>query len=253
MFDTHCHLTDPRLHAQLDAVLARAAANGVRKMVSVATSLADSEAAIAVSRGRPNVRCTVGIHPNNVVEAGDDDVAALGPLLTKPAVVALGEIGLDYFHNPDRHRQRKFFVEQLSLAQTARMPVVIHCREAVVDTLAILRDFTLLRAVFHCFTGTEAEARQIIQAGYWLGYTGVITFKKSDELRRAVVATPIDRLLVETDAPYLSPEPFRSQKVNEPSLVVHTARRAATLKGVDYLEFDAITTRNAEAFYRWEG
>jgi TatD DNase family protein len=253
MFDTHCHLTDRRLHTQLDDVFTRAAANGVRKMVTVATSLADSAAAVAICQGLPNVRCTVGIHPNNVMEAGDDDVAALAPLLASPGVVALGEIGLDYFHNPDRGRQRKFFVEQLSVAQTAQVPVIIHCREAVADTLAILRDFTLLRAVFHCFTGTEAEARQIIDAGYWLGFTGVITFKKSDEQRRALLATPMDRLLVETDAPYLSPEPFRNQKVNEPSLVIHTARRAAVLKGVDYAEFDAVTTRNAEVFYGWEG
>jgi TatD DNase family protein len=253
MIDTHCHLTDPRLRSQLDDVMSRASANGVRKMVTVGTDLADSRASIAICQGRPNVRCTVGIHPNYVVEAHDDDVAALEPLLADPAVVALGEIGMDYFHNPDRDRQRRFFIEQLSLAQTAQVPVVIHCREAVGDTLAIMGDFKLLRAVFHCFTGTAAEAVRIADAGYWLGYTGVITFKKSDEQRRAAIATPIDRLLVETDAPYLSPEPYRNQKINEPSLVVHTARRVAELRGIDYAEFDQITSRNAEAFYGWGG
>ncbi|HEV7302034.1 MAG TPA: TatD family hydrolase [Tepidisphaeraceae bacterium] len=251
MIDTHCHLTDERLSSQLDDVLSRAERNGVRKMVSVATNLEDSRASIALCQKLDNVRCSVGIHPNYVAESQEADVAALEPLLSDPAVVAIGEMGMDYFHGSPRDRQRWFFIEQLRIAQRAQRPVIIHCREAVDDTLAIMADFQLLRAVFHCFTGTEAEAKRIADAGYWLGYTGVITFKKSDEQRRAVLATPLERLLVETDAPYLSPEPFRGQKVNEPSLVVHTARRVAELKGLDYAELDAAVTRNAETFYDW--
>ena len=235
MFDTHCHLTDPRLLSQLDGVMERAAANGVQKMVSVATDLADSRASIDVCRARANVRCSAGVHPTYVGESADGDVERLRQLLGNPAVIALGEMGLDYFHDSPRDRQRAFFIAQLVMAQETQLPVIIHCREAVDDTLAIMRDFHLLRAVFHCFTGTAAEAARIIDAGHWIGYTGVITFKKSDELRRAVVATPLDRLLVETDAPYLSPEPFRNQKVNEPSLVVHTARQVGLLKGVHAL------------------
>lgn len=251
MFDTHCHLTDPRLHSQLDDVLQRADANGVRKIVTVATDLTDSRASIEICKGQANVRCSVGVHPTYVAESGDGDVEQLRALINDPAVVALGEMGLDYFHDSPRDRQRRFFLDELALAQETQRPVIIHCREAVDDTLAIMRDFRVRRAVFHCFTGTAAEAERIIAAGYWLGFTGVMTFKKSDELRRAVLATPLDRLLVETDAPYLSPEPFRSQKVNEPSLVVHTARQVGQLKGVTYDEIDAITTRNAELFYDW--
>jgi TatD DNase family protein len=253
MIDTHCHLTDRRLFPQIDAVLQRAAAVGVDKVVSVATSLADSQASIDLCRHHPNVRCSAGIHPTYVTESGDQDASALEALLDDPAVVAMGEMGLDYHHDTPRDRQRRFFLDQLSIASRRQMPVIIHCREAVDDTLAILRDFHLKRAVFHCFTGTAPEADRILAAGYWLGFTGVITFKKSDEQRRAGEATPLDRLLVETDAPYLSPEPFRSQKVNEPALVVHTARRVAQIKGVSYEEIDAITSRNAERFYEWGG
>jgi len=129
--------------------------------------------------------------------------------------------------------------------------VVIHCREAVDDTLAVMNSFPKIAAVFHCFTGTRDEAQKILDAGYWLGFTGVITFKKNDELREIVAMTPLDRLLVETDAPYLSPEPVRNVKTNEPAFVTHTARVAAQVKGLGYEEFDRIATANALAFYRW--
>jgi TatD DNase family protein len=251
MIDTHCHLTDERLLGQVDDVVARAAKVGVTKIVTVATDLEDSKASIAVCEGRAAVRCSVGVHPAYVANEVEDAVGQVATLLDNPSVVAIGETGLDYHWDSPRDRQRTFFLQQLELAQRAQRPVIIHCREAVDDTLAVMRDFSIKRAVFHCFTGTESEATRIVDAGYWLGFTGVITFKKSDEQRRAVLATPIDRLLVETDAPYLSPEPHRNQKVNEPSLVIHTARQVAQLKGVGYDEIDAITTRNAEAFYEW--
>jgi len=252
MIDTHCHLTDARLLSQVNDVLARANAVGVTKVVTVSTDLADARFCLDVCLGRDNVRCTVGIHPNNVADSHEADVPLFREMLTNPAVVAIGEIGLDYHYDTDRARQRAFFELQLALAQEAQLPVVIHCRQAVDDTLAVMKNFRLHRAVFHCFTGTEAEAKRIVNEGYWIGYTGVITYKNADEQRRAVVATPLDRLLVETDAPYLSPEPYRKQRVNEPALVIHTARQAAQLKGVPYDEFDAITTENALRFYGWE-
>lgn len=251
MIDTHCHLTDARLMSQVDEVLARATAVGVTKVVTISTELADARFCLAVCHGRENVRCTVGIHPNDVPKSHESDVAAFSEMLANPAVVGIGEIGLDYHYDADRARQRTFFEAQLSLAQDARRPVVIHCREAVDDTLAVMKNFRLLRAVFHCFTGTEAEAKRIVDAGYWLGYTGVVTYRNADEQRRAVVATPVDRLLVETDAPYLSPEPHRKQRVNEPALVIHTARQVAKLKGMPYDAFDAIATGNALRFYDW--
>ena len=250
MIDSHCHLTDPRLRSQLAGVLTRAAAAGVTRMVTIGTDLADDEAAVALCRTLPNVRCAVGVHPNYTHEADFNDLPRLRDLQADPAVVALGEMGLDYFHKfAPRERQLAFFEPQLQLARELKRPVVIHSREATEDTLAVLRGFPGVRAVFHCFTGTPAEARQVLDAGYLLGFTGAVTFKKNDALREAVALTPLDRMLVETDAPYLTPEPKRSQKTNEPGLVVHVAETVARVKGVTTGDVDRHTTANAEAFF----
>lgn len=249
MIDSHCHLTDPRLHAQLADVLARAAAAGVTRMITIGTDLADDEAAIALCRTRPNVRCAIGVHPNHTHEADPNDLPRLRELQSDPAVVALGEMGLDYHHKfSPRPRQLAFFEPQLQLAQELHRPVVIHSRDATDDTLAVMRQFPGVRAVFHCFTGTPDEARRILDAGYLLGFTGAITFKKNDALREAVALTPMDRILVETDAPYLTPEPKRSQKTNEPALVVHVAETVARVKGLGVDEIDRHTTLNLLAF-----
>ena len=252
MIDSHCHLTDPRLQSQLPDVLARAAAAGVTRMITIGTTLADDEAAIALCRTLPNVRCAIGVHPNYTHEADPADLPRLRELQSDPTVVALGEMGLDYFHKyAPRERQLQFFEPQLQLAQELDRPVVIHSREATDDTLAVMRSFPGVRAVFHCFTGTPDEARKILDAGYLLGFTGAITFKKNDALREAVALTPPDRMLVETDAPYLTPEPKRSQKTNEPALVVHVGETVARVKAVGVDEVDRATTASAEGFFGW--
>jgi TatD DNase family protein len=253
LIDTHCHLTDPRLRSQLAGVLARAAAAGVSRVVTIGTELADDEEAVALCRTLPNVRCAIGVHPNYTLEADLNDLPRLRELQADPAVVALGEMGLDYFHKDSpRERQLAFFEPQLALARELDRPVVIHSREATDDTLAVMRNFPGVRAVFHCFTGTPDDARRILDAGYLLGFTGAVTFKKNDALREAVALTPPDRMLVETDAPYLTPEPKRSQKTNEPGLVVHVAETVARVTGVSVDEIDRRTTANASAFFRWD-
>jgi len=253
MIDSHCHLSDLRLANQLPDVLARAAAAGVERMIAIGTDLPDDAATIALCQKLPNVRCAIGIHPNHSASATLDDVQQLRTLQADTVVLALGEMGLDYNHdNSPRDHQRKIFEAQLQLATELNKPVVIHCREAVDDTLAVMKAFPKIRAVVHCFTGTADEAKRILAAGYFIGYTGVITYKKSDELRKAVALTPLDRLLVETDAPYLTPEPMRKQKTNEPSYVVHTAMAAANVLGVDRDEFDEVTTANTLRLFGWE-
>jgi TatD DNase family protein len=252
VIDSHCHLTDPRLNSQLEDVLARAAAAGVTRMITIATNLADDEAAIALCRTLPDVRCAIGVHPNYTHEADLNDLPRLRDLQTDPVVVALGEMGLDYFHKyAPRERQLKFFEPQLQLAKELNRPIVIHSRESTDDTLAVMKGFPGVRAVFHCFTGTPIDARKILDAGYLLGFTGAITFKKNDALREAVALTPLDRMLVETDAPYLTPEPKRSQKTNEPALVVHVAATVGRVKGISVAEVDAATTRNVASFLSW--
>lgn len=251
MIDSHCHLTDPRLHSQLAGVLTRAAAAGVSGMITIGTDLADDQAAIALCQKLPNVRCAIGVHPNYTHEADLNDLPRLRELQADPSVVALGEMGLDYHHNfSPRQRQLAFFEPQLQLAQELDRPVVIHSRESTDDTLAVMRQFPGVRAVFHCFTGTPDEARKILDAGYWLGFTGAITFKKNNALREALAITPLDRMLVETDAPYLTPEPMRSQKTNEPALVMHVAERVARVTGNALDEIDRTTTRNCETLFR---
>jgi len=252
MIDTHCHLTDPRLGDQLPSVLARAAAAGVGRMISIGTGLDDDRAVIALCAQLPNVRCAIGVHPNYTAEVELSELPRLREMASDPAVVALGEMGLDYHYDrAPREKQKAVFEFQLQLATELHRPVVIHCREATDDCLAILRNFRSVSADFHCFTGSLSDAKQILDAGYLLGFTGPVTFKKNDELREVVRLTPIDRLLVETDAPYLTPEPMRKQKINEPALVVHVAKVVAQIKGLEYAKFELIVEKNATDFFGW--
>lgn len=253
MIDTHCHLTDPRLLDQLDGVLARASAAGVVRMISVGTDLQDDRAAVALCQQRPNLRCAIGIHPNHSHEATLDEVQLLRELQAGPSVVALGEMGLDYYHHfADRKHQAILFEAQMKLAAELNRPVIIHCREAVDDCLAIMKNFATVPAVFHCFTGTLDESQRILDAGYFLSFTGVVTFKNNDALREVARMVPADRLLLETDAPYLSPEPMRKQKTNEPALVVHTAAAIARVRQMPVEELDRLTTATAQRFFGWD-
>jgi TatD DNase family protein len=250
MIDTHGHLTDPRLLDQIDAVLERAKAAGIGHIITIGTDPDDSADAITLCRMRPNLSCVVGIHPGYCHEVEEAEVQTIARLQFDPAVVAIGEMGLDYHYGTEhKDRQRRFFQAQLDLAQRMGKPAVIHSRESVEDCLAILRDFPKVPAVFHCFTGTIEEGRQILAAGYYLGFTGVVTFKNAEHLRRLAGEMPADRILVETDAPYLSPEPMRKQKVNEPALVIHTAAAVAAARGMSLEALDALTTQNAARLF----
>jgi TatD DNase family protein len=252
MIDSHCHLTDPRLAEQLDVVLERATAAGVHRMITIGTDLDDDMACIELCRALPNVRCAIGVHPNHCGHVPIEDLPRLRQLQSDPSVLALGEMGLDYFHHfAPIDRQREIFEFQLQLAAELKRPIVIHCREAIDDCLAIVRGFASVPAVFHCFTGSPDEARKILDAGYWLGFTGAVTFKKNDDLRAACALVPLDKLLIETDAPYLSPEPVRKQKTNEPAFVSHVAAAVARVKRISVEELDRITTMNVQTLFGW--
>ena len=181
-------------------------------MITIGTDLDDAMRCIELCRAESNVRCAIGVHPNHSGEVPIEDLPRLRQLQFDPSVVALGEMGLDYFHNfSPRERQRNVFEFQLELAIELNRPIVIHAREAIGDTLAMMGGFPRGRAVFHCFTGTADEASRILEAGFLLGFTGAVTYKKSAEIRAAAAMAPPDRILVETDAPYLSPEPVQPQ------------------------------------------
>lgn len=252
MIDSHCHLTDPRLGSQLAGVLQRAAAAGVERMVTIGTNLTDSRECVTLCRTVAAARCAIGLHPNYVTEAELETVGAFRDLAADPAVVALGEMGLDYFHETaPKALQQVAFERQLQTAVDLGRAVVIHCREAIDDCLAVMRGFASVKAVFHCFTGSPEEARKILDAGYLLGFTGAVTFKKNDSLREALRLVPPERILVETDAPYLTPEPMRKQKVNEPAMVIHVAATVGRVKGLSPEETDRITTDNTLRFFSW--
>ena len=251
MIDTHCHLTDPRLRDQLDDVLARATGAGVTRVITVGTSPTDARAAVQIARAHPGiVSCAVGVHPNYVTEVAESDLSSLREIQADPSVVALGEMGLDYHYDTPRDRQRQFFEYQLSLATELDRPVVIHSRESVDDCVAMMRAFPAVRGVFHCFTDTLDAARAVLDAGHLIGFTGPVTYRKNDALREVVRFVPLDRLLVETDGPYLSPEPVRKHKVCEPAFVTHTAATVARVKGLTVDQVDRATTANAERLFR---
>ena len=255
LIDTHCHLTDAVLLAQHADVLARAAAAGVRRMVTVATSPSDWDAALALLPAAPGLYMAAGLHPHKADQMAPGLIERLESVLAQPKVVAVGEIGLEYHYDlSPRDRQHEAFVQQLHLARRLRKPVVVHSREAMADTLAILDEQGMAGwpLVFHCFTGTPQEVRQILQRDWYVSLAGVTTFKNASEVQEAARLVPAERLLFETDSPYLTPEPFRRVRPNEPAYVVHTARFLAQLRGVSVEQLAADVWQNASRFFGWD-
>lgn len=252
MIDTHCHLTDSRLGSQLSGVLARAEALKVTRFITVGTDLEDDRRAIALCQSNPIIRCACGVHPLHVNDVRIDDLPQLRDIHADPSVLAVGETGLDYHYDKsNRLTQIEFFEFQLALAAELHRPVVVHCREAFDDCLAVMKSAAPVRAVVHCFTGTASEAKRVLDRGYFLGFTGVLTFKNADNVRDALHLVPADRILIETDAPYLAPEPHRREKVNEPAWVSFVAKKVAELKGWSLAETDERTTTNARSLFGW--
>ena len=258
LIDSHCHLTYPGLSEHVPAVLDRAAAAGVGRFVTIGTNPSDNAAALALARAHPPVFAALGVHPHHAAEAPPDFAAALeNALRGEPKVVAIGECGLDYHYDfSPRPLQRQVFIAQLDLARSRRLPVVLHVREAHADALAILRDFLTpssehppLSLVVHCFTGTPAECQSWLDVGACIGITGIVTYKNAADVRTAVQLVPPDRLLLETDAPYLSPEPVRKSKINEPAHVAHTAHFVAALPQRSLRHLADQTAQNATRFF----
>lgn len=235
----------------VDEVLARARAAGVGAVVTIGESYATSSAAAAIAAERDDVWASVGLHPHHAKDRTDAGMARLRVLAAQPRVVAIGEAGLDYhYDNSPRDQQRAVFAEQIRLAHETDLALVIHTREAWDDTFAILADEGVpARTVFHCFSGGPAEAARALEIGATLSFSGVITFPKAGDLREAAAITPLDRLVVETDAPFLTPVPHRG-KQNEPAYVTHTADAVARAHSVDPAVVVAATDAAARALFR---
>lgn len=252
LIDTHCHLDPKYCPDGPDPVLARAREAGVVGFVCVGVGgLAEAQSAVGLAAKQPDVVATVGVHPH---EAGSHDAAlaaALRELLVRPRVVAVGEVGLDYYydHSP-RETQREVFAQYIAVARELRLPLVIHTRDAADDTLDILRSENArdVGGVIHCFSENKAFAERALELGFFLSFSGIVTFKKATDIQEVAAWAPSDRILVETDSPYLAPIPFRG-KTNEPGYVVHTARFVAGLRNVPFEELARTTTENARALF----
>jgi len=250
LVDSHCHLDDHQFAADRDAAIERARAAGVERMVAIGTGGGppDLEAGLRLARQYSFIYATVGVHPHDAAKATPETFAGLAALARE--AVAIGEIGLDYHYDlSPRDVQRRVFVEQLTLAARSRKPIVIHTREAWDDTLALIRERGLpLGGIMHCFTGGPTEARQALELGFHLSFGGIVTFPKAGAVREAAALTAEDRLLIETDAPYLAPVPHRGKR-NEPAFIVETVRRLAEARAVTPEHIAAVTTGNFERLF----
>ncbi len=250
IIDSHCHLDDSSFDEDRDAVLKRAREAGVDLLLAIGTGNGppDLEAALRLAREHDFVYATVGVHPHDARKATPETYDRLAELCKQFKVLAVGEIGLDYHydHSP-RDTQREVFTRQMEIARQAGKPIVIHTREAWADTAALLDEHWRpagLGGIMHCFSGDPGQARQSLDLGFHISFAGVLTFAKAEELRQTATGVPLDRLLVETDAPYLTPAPFRKIRRNEPCYVVETARKLAEIRGISFEEVAAVTTSN---------
>ena len=244
--DSHCHLDDAKFDEDREEVIAAARAAGVDTMLAIGTGSGppDLEAAIRLAERYEFFYATVGVHPHDASKANEETFERLRALAAHPKVVAFGEIGLDYHYDfSPRETQREVFRRQLEIAAEAGKPIVIHTREAWDDTLAAVGGRLPNGGIMHCFTGDAQLARQALAAGFHLAFGGVVTFPKADAVREAARITPDDRLLVETDCPYLAPAPHRGKR-NQPAFLVETVRRLAEVRGRSAEEIADLTSGN---------
>jgi TatD DNase family protein len=250
LIDTHCHLEMDQFNSDRVDVIERAKNAGIEAMITIGSDLKGNKGALELSEGYDSVYATVGIHPHDAKDFTDDIYRKLKEWATTEKVVAIGEIGLDYhYDNSPREVQREVFKRQLLLAKETNLPVVIHSREAKKDTLEIVRESGIRKGVFHCFSGDIDMAEKVVVMGFHISIAGPVTFKHAKKLVEVAKSVPDDYLLIETDAPYLAPEPFRGKR-NEPSYLVNTARTIAELREISMGDLSRITTLNAKRLFR---
>jgi TatD DNase family protein len=252
LIDTHAHLDFPEFAQDLEGVLERAKKAGVDEVVSIGINLATSEKAIELANRYSEVYATVGIHPHDASPLSEKQLTTLETLARKPRVVAIGEVGLDYYRDRrPRPIQRQCLRQQLEVACKTRLPVVFHIREAHAEFFTIIADYatTLNGVVLHCFSGDWGVAKRCLDMGFYLSIPGTVTFPKAEQQQEVARRAPLDRLLVETDAPYLAPIPYRG-KVNEPAFTRYTAEKVAELRGCSLEEVARQTSANAHRVFR---
>ncbi len=252
LFDTHAHYDDERFEADRDALLSSMPAHNVGLILNPGCDVETSRKAVSYAQKYPFVYAAVGIHPENIDENWNNDLSVIKKMAQdEPKVRAIGEIGLDYYWEKEeraRARQQVVFRRQMELARELRLPVIVHDREAHGDCMEITRQFPEVRGVYHCYAGSVEMARELLRLGYYLSFTGVITFKNARKAIEVIREAPIDRLMIETDAPYMAPEPYRGRRNS--SLYVHRmAETIAAVKGMDAAEVERVTMENGKRLF----
>ena len=251
LFDTHAHYDSRQFDADRDQVLSALPGQGVGLVVNPGCDLDSSRQAIGIAERYPFVYAAVGVHPEDCAGWQDTDVDELRSLAAHPKVVAIGEIGLDYYwkENPPREFQQRVFRAQLALAWELDLPVIVHDREAHGDCLSIIREFPQVRGVFHCFSGSAELAKELVGLGWMISFTGALTYKNARKAVEAAQAVPLDRIMIETDSPYMAPVPCRGERCHS-GLARHTCQRLAELRGISPEECARITFENGTEFYQ---
>lgn len=252
LVDSHCHLDFDDFGTDFAAVLDRARENGVARMLTICTRVTKFDQVLKIAESADNIRCSVGIHPHEAANEPEVDVARLAELAQHPRVVAIGEAGLDYFYDKSpRARQQDVFATHVEASRVTGLPLIVHSRDADADTVRLLEVGARkggLTGVIHCFTSTQYLADAALEMGFYISLSGIVTFKSAEALRLVAKTIPLDRLLVETDSPYLAPIPMRGKR-NEPAFVRHTAQYVADFRGLSFDALAAQTTANFDRLF----
>lgn len=250
-FDTHAHLDDACFDAERDAIFAKMHENGVTGCIDVGCDGESSRRAVRLAHSRPNVFAAVGSHPEAAGDLTDELLEEYRALCADPLVRAIGEIGLDYHYpdNPPKEVQQDAFRRQLALARELSLPVIVHERDAHADALDLIAEFPTVTGVFHCYSGAAEMAKELVRRGWYIGFTGVVTFKNARKAVETAACLPDDRILIETDCPYMAPEPHRGRR-NDPSLLPLTAAKLAEIRGISAQQLGILTTQNARTLFR---
>ena len=250
LFDTHAHYNDSRFDSDRDALIRSLRYENVGLVVNPGCDLESSLAAVEYARTYPHFYAAVGVHPSDIDKVDDAAFEKIADLArTEKKVVAIGEIGLDYYwHKDNKEEQKAFFRRQMALARELDLPVIVHDREAHGDCLDIVDEFPQVKGVFHCFSGSAEYAKELVRRGWYISFTGSATFKNAHKLREAVIVVPDDRIMIETDSPYMAPEPVRGRR-NSSLYLTHICRRLAEERCISYEEFERQTTENGKRFF----
>ena len=256
LIDTHCHLTFEELAYNIDAVLGRSRTAGVTFWITVGTDKNENQKALALAEKYDHLYAALAIHPHEAKNVTADDLKELKQIAQNPKVVAIGETGLDYHYDfSPPADQMRLFANLLQIAAELNLPVIIHSRKAFDDTIDFLDRYAkhIKKIVFHCFSYSAEQAKILLDKGFYISFTGSVTFKNAETTRQAAEIIPLEKLMIETDCPYMSPEPVRKQKVNEPALLIHTARFLADLKHIPLDDFSKTVTRTSRYFFSLPG